>query len=63
MRTLLQTFFGETVLVFTSLGHTYVGTVSDIDNVLVELTAVNGGSRLHIQLSDISGVRLYEEEA
>ncbi len=48
--------------VFTTFGQVYEGTFNQLLDDIVELIAPDGRTRMNIQLTDVSGVRLYEEE-
>lgn len=62
MRRQLEAFRGMTVFVFTTFGHTHVGTVADIEDDVVQLLAPDGVTAIVLNLADVSGVRLYVEE-
>jgi hypothetical protein len=64
LRTILEEYPEETLLViFTTLGHVYVGRVTDIEEDTLRLARPDGLSTTVINLSDVSGVRLFEEES
>lgn len=62
MRALLEQLQGERIYLFTTQGHIYAGLLSTVGDEVVELIAANGSTRLAIAISDISGVRAYDEE-
>lgn len=63
MRKLIEQHVGgDPIYVFTTLGHVQVGTVDSLDAEVVFMRAPDGRTPLHINLSDISGVRPYVEE-
>jgi hypothetical protein len=50
------------LLVFTTLGHVYVGTVTDIQDDAVTLAGPDGSTTVVFNLNDVSGVRPFVEE-
>jgi hypothetical protein len=50
------------LLVFTTLGHVYVGAITDIEDEAVRLTRPDGSGTIVISLGDVSGVRPVVEE-
>jgi len=48
--------------VFTTFGQVYEGTFDQLLDDIVELTAPDGVTELNVQLTDVSGVRFYNEE-
>lgn len=51
------------LLVFTTLGHVYVGTLSDIDADAIRLSRPGAGTTsIMLALGDVSGVRALTEE-
>jgi hypothetical protein len=62
MRQLFQSQRGVRMYVFTTFGQTYEGVFNQLLDDVVELIAVDGRTRMNVQLTDISGVRIYEEE-
>ena len=64
LRTELEAFPTDAVvLVFTTLGHVYVGRIQDIEGDSVVLARSDGSTTLVLNLNDISGVREFDEEA
>lgn len=51
---------GERIYVFTNEGHVYVGVFKQLLDDVVELRALDGRTRIHVNLTDVSGVRLYD---
>ncbi len=51
------------VLVFTTLGHVYVGTITDIEDDAIRLARPGAGAaQIVLALGDVSGVRPLAEE-
>ncbi len=51
------------LLVFTTLGHVYVGTVTDIEDDAIRLARPGAaGPEIVLALGDVSGVRVLTEE-
>lgn len=50
------------LLVLTTLGHIYVGTIVDIEEDALLLAGPGGAETIVLNLGDVSGVRSYEEE-
>jgi hypothetical protein len=48
--------------VFTTLGHVYAGTLTNIEEDAVILAAADGVTRIVLNLNDVSGLRLHVEE-
>ncbi|MEQ1955832.1 hypothetical protein [Mesorhizobium sp. CN2-181] len=64
MRAALEGFpAGETILIFTTLGHAYSGRLVDIDDTTVTIGRPDGGANITLNLGDISGARAQQEEA
>lgn len=52
------------LLVFTTLGHVYVGTLTDIEDDAIRLARPGAGTEeIVLALGDVSGVRPLVEEA
>jgi hypothetical protein len=51
------------LMLFTTLGHVYVGTLTDIQDDSIQLTRPDGTTTIALNLNDISGVRALIEEA
>lgn len=63
LRTQLEAEPPDTLLVvFTTLGHVYVGTVEDIQDDTVRLARTGGQASIVLNLNDVSGVRPFMEE-
>ena len=63
LRSQLEAIPQETLLVlFTTLGHVYVGTVEDIQDDTVALARADGQQSIVLNLNDVSGVRPFQEE-
>jgi hypothetical protein len=60
MRNLLDDLKGTVVYLFTTYGHTHIGTVDAVLEDVVRLIAPDGVTQLHILLSDISGARPFD---
>lgn len=60
MRTLLGDLKGSLVYLFTTQGHTYIGTIAEVLEEVVQLVVPDGTTQVHVLLSDISGVRLFD---
>jgi hypothetical protein len=50
------------LLVFTTLGHVYVGAIVDIEDEAIRLARSDGGAAIVLNLGDVSGVRPTVEE-
>ena len=50
------------LLLFTTLGHVYVGVLTDIQDDSIQLTRPDGSSPITLNLNDISGLRPLIEE-
>jgi hypothetical protein len=64
LRTQLEAFPPDArLLVFTTLGHVYVGTLTDIEDDAIRLARPGAGTaEIVLALGDISGVRPITEE-
>ena len=63
LRAQLEAFPPNTqLLVFTTLGHVYVGTIDDIQEEALSLARYDGAATIVLNLNDVSGVREYVEE-
>ena len=66
LRAQLERFDPDTrLLVFTTLGHVYVGTLTDIEDDAIRLSrpdAAAGDTEIVLALGDVSGVRPLTEE-
>jgi hypothetical protein len=50
------------LLVFTTLGHVYVGAIVDIEDESIRLARSDGSTAIVLNLNDVSGVRPTVEE-
>jgi len=50
------------MVVLTTLGHVYVGTIQDIQDDTLRLGRTNGHTSIVLNLNDVSGVRRFQEE-
>jgi hypothetical protein len=50
------------LLLLTTVGHVYVGTVLDIEEDALRLAGPDGTETIVLNLGDVSGVRVHEEE-
>jgi hypothetical protein len=63
LRAQLEQFPPDTrLLIFTTLGHVYVGSIADIEDEAVRLQRPDGLASVVLNLGDVSGVRRYVEE-
>jgi hypothetical protein len=63
LRTQLEAYPQQTrLLVFTTLGHVYAGTLTNIEEDAVILAGADGVTRIVLNLNDVSGLRLHVEE-
>jgi len=63
LRTALEAFPADaSLLIFTTLGHVYSGRLVDIDATSVTLGRPDGPPNITLNLNDVSGARLQEEE-
>jgi hypothetical protein len=62
MRALLEEMTGRRLYVFTTQGHIYAGVLESVLEEVIQLIAANGHTRMHVSVSDVSGVRPYDEE-
>lgn len=64
LRAQLEAFAPDVrLLVFTTLGHVYVGTLTDIEDDAIRLARPGAGtSEIVLALGDVSGVRPLDEE-
>lgn len=64
LREQLEAFAPDTtLLVFTTLGHVYVGAILDIEGDALSLARTDGRATIVLNLADVSGVRPFVEEA
>ena len=50
------------LLLLTTLGHIYVGTILDIEEDALRLAGPDGSETIVLNLGDVSGVRVHDEE-
>ncbi|OKI51402.1 hypothetical protein [Micromonospora sp. CB01531] len=50
------------LLLLTTLGHVYVGTILDIEDDSLRLARPDGDETIVLNLADVSGVRVHDEE-
>jgi hypothetical protein len=50
------------LLLLTTLGHIYVGTILDIEEDALRLAGPDGSETIVLNLGDVSGVRVHNEE-
>ncbi len=64
MRPALEQFLNQerTLLVFTTQGHVYVGTLTDVADDTIELTGSDNVTTTLLNLNDVSTVRPTSEE-
>jgi hypothetical protein len=62
MKQLLTDHKSQQVYLFTTQGHVICGTLEDVEEI-VEIRAPDGVTLVQVNLTDVSGVRLYAEEA
>ncbi|MFE9692375.1 hypothetical protein [Micromonospora sp. NPDC005806] len=53
----------QVVLVLTTLGQVHVGRLTDIEGDALVVERPDGSSRTVLNLGDVSGVRVHDEEA
>ncbi len=61
MRAVLEQHVKERIYVFTTHGHVHAGTLSGVLEDVVDLVAPDGRTHIYINLTDVSGVRAYDE--
>lgn len=62
MRKLLEDRKGQRLYVFTTFGAVYAGVFEEVIDDVVQLRAPDGASLVFVNLSDISGIREYDED-
>jgi hypothetical protein len=60
MRKILERRAGQRLYVFTTFGAVYAGIFEQLDDDVVQLRGADG-KPVYINLSDVSGVRTYDE--
>jgi hypothetical protein len=62
MRQLLEERQGQKLYVFTTLGNVYVGVMETIIEDVVQLRAPDGVTPVFVNLADVSGLRVYDQD-
>jgi len=62
MRKLLENRAGQRLYVFTTFGAVYAGVFEQVLDDVVQLRAPDGQSLVFVNLSDVSGIREYDED-
>jgi len=62
MRPILEKYLNLRIYVFTTQGHVHAGTLAVLLDDVVDLVAPDGVTHIYINLTDVSGVRAYDEE-
>jgi hypothetical protein len=63
LRAQLEAFPPDTLLLLlTTLGTVYVGTIVDIEDEALRIAGPQGTETIVLNLGDVSGVRAHEEE-
>ena len=62
MRKLLEDRKGQRLYVFTTFGAVYAGVFEQLLEDVVQLRAPDGISLVFVNLSDVSGIRDYDED-
>jgi len=62
MRKLLEDRKGQRLYVFTTFGAVYAGVFEQVLEDVVQLRGPDGISLVFVNLSDISGIRAYDED-
>ena len=62
MRKLLEDRKGQRLYVFTTFGAVYAGVFEQVLDDVVQLRAPDGQSLVFVNLSDVSGIRDYDED-
>lgn len=62
MKSLLTSHQSKQVYLFTTQGHVISGTLEYVEEY-VEIRALDGVTLVQVNVTDVSGVRLYAEEA
>jgi hypothetical protein len=63
MRTLLEQRKGQKLYVFTTLGNVYIGVLEIIIEDVVQLRAPDGVTPVYVNLADVSGLRVYDQDS
>jgi hypothetical protein len=62
MRQLLEQRRGQKLYVFTTLGNVYIGVMEQIIEDVVQLRAPDGTTPVFVNLTDVSGLRVYDQD-
>ncbi len=62
MRQLLEQRKGQRLYVFTTFGAVYAGVFEQLLEDVVQLRGPDGLSLVFVNLSDVSGIRAYDDE-
>lgn len=62
MRQLLEQRQGQRLYVFTTLGNVYIGVMEQIIEDVVQLRAPDGVTPVFVNLADVSGLRVYDQD-
>lgn len=62
MRILLEQRRGQRLYVFTTFGAVYAGVFEQVLEDVVEMRGPDGKTQVFVNLADISGIRVYDEE-
>lgn len=62
MRQLLEARKGQRLYVFTTFGAVYAGIFEQVLEDVVQLRGPDGSSLVFVNLSDISGIRAYDDD-
>ena len=62
MRQLLEQRQGQKLYVFTTLGNVYIGVMETIIEDVVQLRAPDGVTPVFVNLADVSGLRVYDQD-
>ena len=63
MRQLFEQRKGQRLYVFTTFGAVYAGIFEQVLEDVVQLRAPDGHTLVFVNLSDVSGIRVYDEDS
>jgi hypothetical protein len=63
MRQLLEQRVGQRLYVFTTFGAVYAGVFEQMLENVVQLRAPDGRTLVFVNLTDVSGIRAYDEDS
>jgi hypothetical protein len=63
MRQLLEERRGQRLYVFTTFGAVYAGVIEEVLDNVVQLRAPDGRTLVFVNLTDVSGIRGYDEDS